>query len=159
MKDQTRAVLDLLNTVDWFSSIGTPTTADVKRANSWEEAIKYCQEIGWENAQIESRNELSLAVWRQAKDRFQKWNDLSGEIREISKIIVHQKTDSTISEYKLTSSFVNDVSWDVVLIALSAEYADIYVSDFYIKLACWYVKGHFPCGWEGVYPQGRLIVF
>lgn len=45
-------------------------------------------------------------------------------------------------------------------VALESEHSDIVPPGFYtnVILDC-YLKGHFPCGWEGEFPAGRLIVY
>ncbi len=37
--------------------------------------------------------------------------------------------------------------------------ADVYPPGFYASQAYWYASGHFPCGWRGKVPQGKLIVY
>ena len=42
---------------------------------------------------------------------------------------------------------------------MEAEFADVYPPGFYASQAYWYVKGHFPCGWQGEFPNGTLIIY
>ena len=51
------------------------------------------------------------------------------------------------------------VQWDILHVCMEAEYADVYPPGFYASQAYWYVKGHFPCGWQGEFPNGKLIVY
>lgn len=40
---------------------------------------------------------------------------------------------------------------------MEAEYADIFRPAFYASQAYWYVKGHFPCGWEVAFQAENLL--
>ena len=51
------------------------------------------------------------------------------------------------------------MQWDILGACIEMEYADLCPPGFYTNLASWYVKEHFPCGWQGVFPQGMLIVY
>jgi len=52
------------------------------------------------------------------------------------------------------------VQWEILGVCMEAEYADVYPPGFYASQAYWYVKGHFPCGWEGgEFPKGKLIIY
>lgn len=44
-------------------------------------------------------------------------------------------------------------------LGLKARYADVCPPGFYASQAYWYVQGHFPCGWQGEFPKGKLVVY
>lgn len=44
-------------------------------------------------------------------------------------------------------------------IAAEIVAADIVPFDIFRQMWKWYRKGHWPCGWEGNWPDGKLIVF
>jgi hypothetical protein len=56
-------------------------------------------------------------------------------------------------------AFVDTVDWDILHVCMEAEYADVYPPGFFASQAFWYVQGHFPCGWEGEFPAGRLVLY
>jgi len=60
---------------------------------------------------------------------------------------------------KLPKSFEDTVQWDILHLAIESEYSDIFPPGFYASQAYWYLKGHFPCGWEGNFPKGKLVVY
>jgi hypothetical protein len=35
----------------------------------------------------------------------------------------------------------------------------VYPPGFFASNAYWYIKGHFPCGWEGEFPKGTLVIY
>ena len=62
-------------------------------------------------------------------------------------------------ENNLPKVFEDTVQWDILGVCMEAEYADIFQPGFYASQAYWYINGHFPCGWEGKFPNGKLIVY
>jgi hypothetical protein len=42
---------------------------------------------------------------------------------------------------------------------MEAEYADVCPPGFFTSIAHWYLNGHFPCGWWGAFPQGKLVIY
>jgi hypothetical protein len=87
------------------------------------------------------------------------WNPLIDEIRPIVQEFVHRKTARTVREHDLPVAFVDSVRWDILHLCAEAEFTDVFPAGFYASQAHWYVKGHFPCGWRGDFPQGSLVLF
>lgn len=69
-----------------------------------------------------------------------------------------------VVQIDLEDSFRQEISFsirgDMLGIAMETEFADVSLGNFYTsKILKWYENGHFPCGWEGIYPEGKLIVY
>ena len=94
-----------------------------------------------------------------APERFHLWNDIVAEIKPISQALVREKAKDVIEENKLPKVFLDTVDWDIIHLCMEAEYADVYPPGFFASQSHWYVKGHCPCGWNGEFPNGRLIVY
>jgi hypothetical protein len=73
--------------------------------------------------------------------------------------LTEEKTREVIQLNLLPPEIFASVYWDVGHIFLEAEYADVYPPTFYASQAYWYLKGHFPCGWSGAFPAGKVIVY
>jgi hypothetical protein len=54
-------------------------------------------------------------------------------------------------------SVADVIAYDVA--AAAVEISIRSASTFFIDLMKWYPLGHFPCGWDGQYPVGKLIVY
>jgi hypothetical protein len=159
MEDRTRAIIELLAVAEWFSSVGQPVSEVVTQVSSWSMAFELCDTLEWENTEIEARNELLSAMHLHNKNL--EWNPPFGEISSTTGPLVRQKLAqfSEQSNLQLPKTFVSSVRWSITTIAMSTEFSHIFTPTFYADLAYWYVKGHFPCGWDGDYPQGRLIIY
>lgn len=145
---RTVATLRELQAVEWFSRCGLHDVQSAIILNSWKEAIEHCSTVEWENACLEMANKLSRAVMKVSPDRFRLWNDVAGEIRPVVIDLVREKTAKVVSEHQLPKVFIDTVVWDIIHLALEAEYADIVPVSFYAGQSFWYANGHFPCGWD-----------
>jgi hypothetical protein len=73
--------------------------------------------------------------------------------------LVKQKIAPVVVSHQLDKTFEDTVQWDILSVAIEAEYADVYPPGFFASQAYWYVHGHFPCGWQGDFPDGTLMIY
>ena len=151
--------------IDWFARLGAPLAVDltmsVERVGSWVEAIEGCRDVGWENAQLEARNQLTLWLHRHDRDSYQRWNELVVKSKE--EVITHL-TESTLLPYQwrhgLEGAFVHSVQWDVLGALMENTYLSSGHRAFFFSELLWvYEAGHLPCGWRGEWPRGSLLVY
>lgn len=155
----THSFIEKIRNIEWFNKTGSRITAKVRCVKSWEEALAQCASPQWEAVQNTALSSCRLAVRSKSVDSFARWNDIVDSIKaEISSIIT-EKTQRTIEVNQLPKVFVDCVNWDILSICIEHEYSSLYPGGYYRQWAHWYLEGHFPCGWEGEFPDGRLIVF
>lgn len=160
MHPRTLATLDRLSGARWFSNVGIDDTeGGVVVLSSWEEAVASCTSLEWENLCLEAVNSYCTRLAERAPERFQLWNSIIVEVKRAIAPIVRKKIDPVVEKFGLPKRFENVVSWDIMHVCMEAEYADVYPPGYYASQAYWYVMGHFPCGWEGEFPEGKLIVY
>jgi hypothetical protein len=159
MHARTVATLAQLDKANWFVSVGVKDTDAAIVLSSWREAIEHCSSLEWENLCLEAANQYRERLLERSKNRFKKWNKIVEAIKGASIDLVERKIRAVCTEHALPKVFVDTVEWDICHVCLEAEYADVYPPGFYASQAYWYVKGHFPCGWQGHFPEGKLIVF
>ena len=159
MHPRTLATLDELERAEWFSRVGVKDTESAIVLSSWGEAIEHCGSIEWENLSLEVTNQYCERLVERSKPHFQKWNEIAVELKKTTVPLVRRKIQPVVRENNLPKVFGDMVQWDILGVCMEAEYADIVPPGFYASQAYWYVKGHFPCGWEGEFPRGRLIVY
>jgi hypothetical protein len=159
MHPRTIATLEDLERANWFSHVGEKDTVAAIILPSWEDAGRYCSSLEWQNLCLEALNQYRERLVERSIGRFQKWNEIVTDVKRTTIPFVRRKTQPIVSAHKLPKEFEGMVQWDILGVCMEAEYADVYPPGFYASQAYWYVKGHFPCGWEGKFPEGRLIIF
>lgn len=163
MHRRTTATLEKLEKATWFANVGTYAGIEDRGKlillSSWQDAIEHCSSLEWENLSLEAVNQYCERLVERSKDAFNKWNDIAIELKKTTVPFVQRKIESVVRDNKLPKVFENMVQWDILHVCMEAEYADVYQPGYYASQAYWYVKGHFPCGWEGDFPKGKLIVY
>lgn len=159
MHPRTIATLEQLEKAQWFSHVGVKDTESSIVLSSWKEAIEHCSSVEWENLCLEAVNQYRERLLERSKERYNKWNKIVDELKPTTELLVNRKIERVLSEHQLPLVFEQTVQWDILHVCMEAEYADVYPPGYYASQAYWYVKGHFPCGWEGEFPQGKLIIY
>jgi hypothetical protein len=159
MHPRTTATHEELEKADWFACVGVKDTETAMVLSSWREAIEHCSSIEWENLCLEAANQYRERVLERSKERFNQWNDIVDQIKPVTDRLVRQKIEDVVCQQGLPKVFEDTVQWDILQVCMEAEYADVYQPGFYASQAYWYVKGHFPCGWEGKFPKGKLVIY
>lgn len=159
MKEQTLATLRKLEQADWFSAVGVIDTDAAIVLHSWKEAAESCSSPLWRDLLLEASNRYTEKLASRSKERFSHWNMIVREIKKITVPLVAIKTERVIAENKLPKTFQNTVNWDILHIAMESEYSDVYSPGFFASQGYWYVRGRFPCGWSGSFPNGKLIIY
>ncbi len=128
--------------------------------DSWKDAIKHCSSQSWQDLALEWVNQLGVRVLRLNRERYNEWNHVVDSLRPTVEQLVQRKTVPVLTSNSLPQEFTGSVRGDIFGILMEAEYSDICPEPGpFAALASYYLKGHFPCGWEGDHPKGRLIVY
>lgn len=163
MQPGTIATLERLEASDWFTNVGTwrgiEDREKIELVSSWSEAIDHAGSIHWENLRLEAVNQHCQRLLSLSPNRFKQRNDVVRMVKPTAEKLVREKIDGVVSDPDQLKALETVVRWDVVNLCLECEYADVYPPGFYASQAYWYTIGHFPCGWEGDFPEGRLILF
>lgn len=160
MHSRTKLTLEELENADWFTNVGKSyESPNIILVKTWKDAIQWCQSQYWEDLTLEAYNQYCERLFERSKERFNLWNDVVAEMKTYVSPLVERKTEQIINKNDLPKVFFHCVFGDIIGVCMEAEYADIYPPGFFASQAFWYVKGHFPCGWEGEFPDGKLVVF
>jgi hypothetical protein len=154
-----------LNSISWFTHCGEglalELTMETEQAGNWTQAIQSCKAPSWENAQLEAQNQLT--VWLHLHDRpsHGRWNEIVVAHKDA---IVSPLTDRILVPFQaahaLDIALVHSVQWDVLGALMENSYLRSgHRAFFFLELLTVYEAGHFPCGWQGEWPEGKLLVY
>lgn len=159
MRRSTENLLEQLEDAEWFSSVGRPTESSVLNVPSWHEAMATRATEEWDEALLGGANQIRQGLGVQHNDRYQEWNAIVHEAMPSIQQLIAKKTAPTLSTVSLPPYFNAMVQGDIVHMCVEMAYVNIVPAGFYSGLAEWYCQGHFPCGWIGAYPNGKLIIY
>jgi hypothetical protein len=158
-------VVARLKAIDWFGRCGAPAgfdvTMKVKRVRSWPQAMKSCKTRTWENVELEARNQLTMALHKLDRERYQDWNEITDKFKKgVVAALTAKVWEPFQKEQGLDVSLVHCLQWDILAGVMENAYmTSKHGSYFFLELLTVYKAGHFPCGWRGEWPQGSLVIY
>jgi hypothetical protein len=154
-----------IESIDWFSNCGEPISLDISMemelVTNWQDAIASLLESVWENVELEAQNQLTVWLHLYDHDAYQNWN----KIVDVHKnAILNPLTEGKIIPFQTKQALdvvlVHSVRWDILGALMENSYLGSgHKAFFFLELLMVYESGHFPCGWVGEWPQGKLRVF
>ncbi len=155
MNARTVTALEVLENTPWFTHLGVKDATTALVLSSWKESLEHCSEVDWENLCLTALNQYGVHVRAKAEDRFNKWNDVSRDVKPRIGLVIKAKTDELVIKHQLPKVFVDSVHWDILGACMELEYADVHPPGFFANQLYWYLRGHFPCGAQAVRVKGR----
>jgi hypothetical protein len=156
-KDLSRFV-DQLARVPWFENIGRAVSPNngVKQIFSWAE---------WGGPEDSALAEISCRQQSYYDELIQaSKNKAANEVWERIQSIVFQNAiprvpyDANRDTWYGPTAAVWHAAWTAGLIALCLFLSQAIPADLQDQWD-WFAQGHWPCGWMGEYPKGKLMVY
>jgi hypothetical protein len=171
MKQETQDFLRSLQGCDWFASVGQPiASGDVIQVASWKAAIDHSLNPETGENFLRARNELTMRIFQRSKKAYRSWGGWAAEVAPIIEGLVPAKLAEAMERSAELRIQLDDASGNYGLIlpsitgnigflCMNIEYGHVAKSQYFTRLAGLYLSGHFPCGWEGTYPQGQMAAY
>lgn len=161
MKRQTKKVINTLFATQWFFAVGERAKG-VVRASDWAEAAKSCISQKWQDTCLEADNLLRENIYANSNarpERINRWNEIVDEMEAAIVPKVKATLEPLASKIAHLNEIESAITQMIIGYGMELEYNDLIQPGFYSGLADWLMRGRFPCGWQGEYPKGKLVVY
>jgi hypothetical protein len=155
----TIATLDALEAVDWFHNVGHATPAHGRSVRTWVEAEPYLTSVDSENVRIAASNDFRERLIEASEAAFDEWNLRVDLVSPLVNALVREKAEPYVRRNHWPERALDIIRWDILALALEAEFSRWVPPSFYAQLGFWYRGGHFPLGWDGDPSSGVLVVY
>jgi hypothetical protein len=147
-----------------FENCGTPVGRDFAFPHAlvfdWKRASELQDSDFWGELCIEAGGDLTGFLAKRAPQYFWEWNKLAAAANALVKDVIGRRVEEVRREHGLGPLFAQQVERDLGLALLEHSYAFVKPPvDFARRCFEVYEAGHLPCGWEGVWPAGQLVIF
>ncbi|WP_017348345.1 hypothetical protein [Pantoea sp. A4] len=151
--------LDRIRNINWFSSVGEPVhILDGLLISDPIMAAHELSQPSWEDTTLEASNSISSYISMKYPSIFQGWNNVAKEAKHFfdSEVSLNiPKLDGFDGEL-----VIQCIGWDVVHYFIEDFYKDkISGGLFFNRLISIYETGHLPCGFDGEWPLGRVMIY
>lgn len=163
MMESSKELVERLMKVQWFANCGNKNAVskcEIKYVTKVEAAEKYCSSARWENITLNCLHNISSQVPKKRYGVGVEWNDVVSEIKEkfIPKLeeFVNKKWEE---KYELSKVFCIEFKWILLGFLMSNCYKEFWHEPLFDEVLSIYEQGYFPCGWQGRFPEGKLLLF
>ncbi len=148
---------------DWFHkcnecfakpTINCVATSDIKGIIN-QDALKR-----WESTRYLARGDVTEYLSKNSPEAYNKnWNVLATEARNEILPKIEPVVLKKLLQFKIPESAYRSIRTDIINTLLVLSYRDYFTSELFENILSVYAQGFIPCGWDGEYPEGNLIVF
>ena len=163
MMESSKELVEKLMEVQWFANCGNKNAVskcEIKYVTKVETAEKYCSSARWENITLDCVHNISSNVPKERDGIGIEWNDVVDEInkRVMSELaeFVNKKWEE---KYELSKPFRIEFQSILSSCLLANCYKEFYHEPLFDEILSIYEQGYFPCGWQGRFPEGKLLFF
>ena len=159
-----KEILERIKSIKWFINCGKNITENInfekKYIKNWKNAIEMIKGDNWNNITLEANNILAEFLDNKFHSDFQNWNKIVRDGKLFLKENIEQELSKSCKENKINNDFLRSVLWDLLGAIMEDTYKKCKKRPvFFLHLLEIYESGNLPCGWEGKWPDGKLIVF
>lgn len=157
-------VIERIKCINWFENCGRQVNwqidIPITYVNSWEDAKENYQLPDWENTTLEARNELTSFLYSKFRTQYSNWNQLVRDAKKFLDVEVIPKINVIKEKNNLDQIFIDCVKWDIMNAIMEGTFKDCNLRKaFFLDLLTIYESGNFPCGWNGKWPEGSVLVY
>ena len=151
--------------IRWFANCGQACPVDltvgIKRVTNWTQALSLCASHAWSEVELAAQNQLTEYLHWNDHENYQSWNRFL-EDRNLAVLdpLLREHIQPFQASHALPDCFLQGVRSDIRGALMEEMYAGSgYAGNFFNELLMVYEAGHFPCGWVGEWPEGKLCVY
>lgn len=157
--------MDTIRAIRWFERCGQPAELDiplvVQPVSSWREAMTACADEERLGATSDAQNATTAFLHANYARRYQRWNEIAEDAKKFCILPLQDDVWKPFAKARsLDPSFVDSTSWNVLAAIMEHAYREcVGLPVFFTHLLEVYRCGHFPCGWVGTWPAGKLLYY
>jgi hypothetical protein len=154
-----------LDAINWFGQVGSPAEMDlpfqIVQTQDWQQALTQGPLEAWQDVQLAASNRLTGFLHGNYRDRYRAWNEVARDAKAGAvSALAGSKWAHFAESMGLPRGLIDSASWDILFAIMESEYGDCQGRpSFFLHLLSVYEAGKFPCGWDGRWPMGSLIVW
>lgn len=154
-----KEAINRVRRIRFFENIGLPLTcSSVSVSESMEEAAGAVESVEWMNLRLRWGNFLTGELSLKCRQEFRQWNRIIDEV-ELQIPLGGVLPLPEGSRCDLPECVLKNLRWDIIEYVMERHFSPIREQCYFALLIQWYEAGRMPCGWNGEFPQGKLIVY
>lgn len=157
-----QTIYDRILNINWLNNCGGDIInidINYEQVKSWKEAVEKCKSSTWNNTQLEAGNALTISLHKDWRDKYRMWNSIVDQAKKLLNVEIIPIISKQLNNNTLDTAVQQSIEWDMISAMMEHVYSPYVKPGFYTMLLKVYEEGHFPCGWKGKYPDGKLLIY
>ncbi len=147
----------------WFSHVGEPLKEGehYDRVYDWADAVKSLSSRPSGDAFNDMGNDSKFGTRQPFEDLDlrAKWKQVGEQFEDDLQVVLDRAVEMAPAPARKVKELRTTIGWCVILAAREVWVLEHLERPIFVPLVDLYLRGHLPCGWNGDYPQGKLVVF
>lgn len=151
-----------MTAIKWLTSLGEPLANEdgFIQVQDWKECEECFTQSEWEDTTLDMRNSITSFLSTEHPDAYLNWNDKAKEALLFLNEEIMPTIESIDVQFEDKETFYSCIRWDLLGCFMENSYKEFNVPQhFTLELLSIYKQGKFPCGWQGKWPNGKILVF
>lgn len=147
-----------------YRSVGQPIPDDSAiQVHDWKEALASASSLEWENFLTDRHNERDDCNSDNEEDG-DAHNVFVRKVRSNLSRALKPKVEPLLLDKEDQETVLKWTRSNMIGICIALAYCEVVDQTWTNELGRWYLRGHFPCGWKGDWPEGgkrngKIIVY
>ncbi len=155
-------ILQDLRQVRWFekcTQVSPIFEFEVSQVPNWQKAKKIYESSLWDDLTQDAQGRLSEFLFKKHNNIYNSsWNKLAKQASGFFDMEILPLVEGFAQNHELGNLFIQCVSWDIQHIIIEKSFVKQKPPIFFGLLFTVYKAGHFPCGWNGKWPKGKMLI-
>lgn len=139
---------------DWFRKTGVGDLPGVLRAQSWKDVAKHLKSEAWDEMSLAALNEFHKACAKAGP-----FTDDFDELYDIVDVALEESLHPVVKKQKIPECVIDSLQGHVMCLLRGLCHFGADFQSFDRQIVELYLAGYCPCGYQGKYPRGQLIVY
>ncbi|HCS54733.1 hypothetical protein [Rubinisphaera sp.] len=154
-----------LESLELCGNAGTPIEdSNVIQVTSWNLAIKRSKQLQWINFNTDRLNDFwDLGHFEKKFGTLESFEEIYDKNNTLMRDQVYEIVDKLKSKISCPTEERDHIATvlrgDLSAALREITYHEVTDATYFLLPASWIFKGHFPCGYEGNYPDGKLVIY
>lgn len=158
-----KELLERVRANAWFSHVAEPLKEGEQydRVHSWADALRLLSSQSRKDAFNDMGNDSKFGAYQvlDALKLSSTWKDMGGRFKEDMQSALDRAVEIAPPPARAVKELRTSIDWCVIHAAREVWVLEHIERPVFVPLVDLYLRGHLPCGWNGDYPQGKLVVF
>jgi hypothetical protein len=159
--DMVARMLDILSELQWFEHVGEPLpfSVPVIIVHSWNDTLGPISKR--DDVKYSANGHLIVPLSEcerviRSNEYHPLWQTICDDAFDATDIMGYIPEELSTGQQDFVFEYIHEY---ILVLAAEVVATDTIKTTYFREMLPWFYEGHFPCGWEGAWPEGSMRVY